>query len=71
MPMVFSDTYISMRYDVGGIWQEPTLLLTLHDMQGSLGVCVGFDTILGPLKFAYGRTFAGKEVGYISFGFNY
>jgi outer membrane translocation and assembly module TamA len=60
-----------MRYDVGAVWQDPTLLLTLSDMQGALGVCIGFNTFLGPLRFAYGRTFAGKEAAYLSFGFDF
>ena len=72
MPIgIFDETYISMRYDVGGVWQEPTLLLSTEDMEGALGVCLGFNTFLGPLKFAYGRTFAGKELGYLSFGLNF
>ncbi len=68
---IFKETYLSMRYDLGGIWQEPTLLLTTADMEAAFGACIGFNTFLGPLKFAFGRTLAGKEIGYLSFGFNF
>ncbi len=68
---IFHETYISMRYDVGGVWQNPTLLISTDDMEAAMGVCLGFNTFLGPLKFAYGRTFSGKELGYLSFGLNF
>ncbi len=68
---IFDETYISMRYDVGGVWREPTLLISTDDMEAAMGVCIGFNTFLGPLKFAYGRTFSGKELGYLSFGLNF
>ena len=68
---IFKETYLSMRYDLGGIWQEPTLLVAATDLEAAFGACIGFNTFLGPLKLAFGRTLSGKEIGYLSFGFNF
>ncbi len=64
-------SYFSMRYDFAGIWDDPALIFTSDDFFSALGGCLAFDTMLGPLYFAWGRITRGYSAGYISWGFNF
>lgn len=64
-------SYFSMRYDFAGVWDDPVLIFTSDDFFSALGGCLAFDTMLGPLYFAWGRITRGDSAGYISWGFNF
>ncbi len=78
LPMYFSEknfllkrTYISARYDFGGIWENPALVFSSEDFFSGFGIRLSIETLLGPLHIAYGRTTRGTGVAYFSLGFNY
>ena len=68
---LIKDSYLSLRYDFGGIWDNPELLFSSDDFFSAIGASIAFDTLFGPLYFAYGRTTRGTSVAYVSLGFNY
>jgi NTE family protein len=77
---VYFDTYIGIRYDLGGTWSKPSEI-RLSDLEHGAGLNVGFDTPLGPANFSLGRSFTfnratapnlinwGPIVAYFSFGY--
>jgi NTE family protein len=53
---VFFDTYISVRYDIGAVWERPEKI-RIADMNHGLGFRIGLDTPVGPAQFSVGRSF--------------
>ena len=54
-PIIF-DTYLSLRYDIGAIWEVPEQI-RIADLQHGIGGTLGFDTPVGPARFSLGRRF--------------
>ncbi len=79
---IYFDTYLSLRYDLGGTWQTPSQI-RIKDLEHGLGFGVGLDTPLGPADFSLGRSFSfnkantshlinyGPWVAYFSFGYRF
>lgn len=53
---IFFDTYLSVRYDIGAIWEQPEKI-RIADLQHAYGVTVGIDTPIGPARFSVGQRF--------------
>ncbi|MCE1165209.1 MAG: patatin-like phospholipase family protein [Bacteroidetes bacterium] len=53
---IFFDTYVSMRYDLGRIW-ENSEDIRFKDLRHGLGLAAMFDTPIGKAGFSVGRTF--------------
>ncbi|MCU7497355.1 MAG: BamA/TamA family outer membrane protein [Ignavibacteria bacterium] len=53
---LFFDTYVKLRYDMGGIWQHREQIRFVDFMHGA-GTSLSFDTPLGPADFSVGRSF--------------
>jgi len=68
---ILTDTYISTRYDLGSVWQEPNLLISADDFFTGLGGYIGLDTFLGPLYIGYGNCSLGRSTFYLSLGFDF
>ncbi len=68
---LLSDTYLGIRYDLGGVWQNPDLVLEREDFFYGIGAWLGIDTVLGPLIFAVGDTANRSPVFYASLGYNF
>ncbi len=68
---IFSDTYLGIRYDVGGIWENPDLVLEGEDFFYGIGAWLGIDTVLGPLIISVGDTAKRPAVFYASLGYNF
>lgn len=76
---IFFDTYLSFRYDVGGVWNLPEQIKFANLRQG-IGANLSFDTPIGPAKFALGNSFFfldnpdrvifGPLLGYFAIGIN-
>ncbi len=76
----FFETYFTLRYDLGSIWEVPEQI-RLRDLRHGIGVGLAFDTPLGPAEFAVGRSFffrkelldrplsLGPFIGYFTIGF--
>ena len=60
---LFFDTYISIRYDLGNVW-ENTTDIRFKDLRHGLGLSASFDTPIGEAVFSVGRSFQ------ITSGFN-
>jgi NTE family protein len=53
---IWFDAYLSVRYDVGNIWERKEEMKFKEFKQG-LGAILSFDTPIGPADFAIGRSF--------------
>ena len=53
---IWFDTYLSVRYDVGNIWERKEEMKFKEFKQG-FGAILSFDTPIGPADFAIGRSF--------------
>ncbi|HEX2869019.1 MAG TPA: patatin-like phospholipase family protein [Ignavibacteriales bacterium] len=53
---LFFDTYLKVRYDMGGIWQSKDQIRFADFMHG-IGTSLSFATPLGPADFSVGRSF--------------
>ena len=68
---IFSDSYLGVRYDIGGIWENPDLVLNSEDFFYGSGLWIGFDTLFGPLIFGYGDVSQKEGIFYLSLGYNF
>jgi outer membrane protein assembly factor BamA len=68
---LLADTYVGLRYDIGGIWQTPDLVLTSEDFFSGLGGWLAIDTVLGPLQFSYGKSTLKDGIFYLSLGYEF
>ena len=57
---IFFDTYLSVRYDIGAVWEVPEYI-KISDMNHGLGLTLGIDTPIGPARLSAGRAFAFQE----------
>jgi NTE family protein len=60
---IFFDTYLSVRYDIGAVWEVPEYI-RIADMNHGLGLTLSVDTPIGPAKLSAGRAFAFQEKPY-------
>jgi NTE family protein len=68
---LLSDTYITLRYDIGSIWDNPDLVMRKIDLFHGIGAILGIKTIFGPLIIGYGHLNKGRGVLYLSLGYNF
>jgi NTE family protein len=72
IPIKFmSQPYLGIRYDIGGIWETPDLVLKSEDFFSGIGGWVGFNTFVGPVLFGCGKASNKSTVFYVSLGYNY
>jgi len=53
---IFFDTYLKVRYDLGGIWKNAASI-KFDELRHGLGFTIAFDTPIGPADFSVGRSF--------------
>ena len=68
---VVTDAYLGLRYDIGAIWEEPNLVIESKDFFYGSGMWLGFDTLVGPLIFGYGKKAGDNGLLYISLGYDF
>jgi outer membrane protein assembly factor BamA len=68
---VISDAYLGVRYDIGGIWETPDLVLKSEDFFSGFGGWIGFNTLLGPIFVGYGKASNKSGIYYVSLGYNF
>lgn len=61
-------SYLSIRYDLGGIWKNSMAKINPRDFHSGWGVSLSFATPLGPLFLSYGQTDTGQGRFYLSAG---
>ena len=72
LPVTFiSDAYLGLRYDIGGVWETPDLVLKSEDFFSGFGGWVGFNTLLGPVFVGYGKASNKSGIYYISLGYSF
>lgn len=54
--VIFFDTYLKIRYDLGRAWPEQDQI-KFKDLRHGIGGSIAFDTPIGPAEFAVGRSF--------------
>lgn len=69
--MLFDDLFLGIRYDLGGLWNEPQLVFKRDDFFAGYGAYLAASTFLGPLYLAWGRTTRNDEMLYLSLGFSF
>ena len=57
---IFFDTYFSVRYDLGNVWQVSEDI-RFRDLRHGLGLSLEFDTPIGEASFSVGRSFIVKK----------
>jgi NTE family protein len=57
---LFFDTYFSVRYDLGSIWDVQDAI-RFKDLRHGIGASLSLDTPIGPADFAFGRSFLFKK----------
>jgi len=68
---ILKNSFLSARYDFGGIWKNPALVFTSDDFFSGVGIDLGIETLFGPMHLAYGSNTRSDGVLYFSLGFNY
>ena len=58
--IVFFDTYLKVRYDLGRAWEQQEQI-QFKDLRHGIGGSISFDTPIGPAEFAVGRSFLLKR----------
>lgn len=53
---IWFDTFVTLRYDVGNIWERKEEM-KFKDFKQGLGAVLSFNTPVGPADFAIGRSF--------------
>ncbi|HEX9253610.1 MAG TPA: BamA/TamA family outer membrane protein, partial [Ignavibacteriaceae bacterium] len=67
--IIFFDTYLKVRYDLGSTWEQQEQI-RFKDLRHGVGGAISFDTPIGPAEFAVGRSFLFKkdQPGVVSWG---
>ena len=65
------ETYFSLRYDFGTIWQNSLAEINLRDFVHGYGGSLAFNSLLGVFSASYGRNSDGRKDYYFTFGFNF
>jgi len=68
---LITDAYLGGRYDIGAIWEIPDLVIESKDFFYGSGVWLGFDTLVGPLLFGYGKKAGDNGLFYMSLGYDF
>lgn len=73
---LFTEAYFSLRYDVGGIWDQADIQISTQDFRHGLGTRLSLGSPLGPIHVSYGRLFGGKsweenDIVYFSAGYKF
>ena len=58
--IIFFDTYIKVRYDLGSMWAQQEQI-RFKDLRHGIGASIAFDTPIGPAEFAIGRSFLLRQ----------
>lgn len=66
----YLEWYISLRYDLGGIWNKYTNL-NIKDFMHGAGVIISLNTPVGPIQVGYGRMDRDKDRIYLSAGYTF
>lgn len=53
---IFFDTYLSVRYDLGAVWENPEFI-KLDQFRQGIGATLGIDTPIGPVNVSIGQCF--------------
>lgn len=56
-----ADSYVSIRGDVGALWEEQEAEISSEDFMQSLGISLELDTFLGPMSLSYGYLFPKRD----------
>ena len=70
---ILADSYIGLRYDVAGCWDDPEPAISRDDWLRSVSFYFALDTFLGPFIIQYGHLFEygsadEQNIIYVRFG---
>jgi NTE family protein len=57
---IFFDTYVSIRYDLGSIWEKQEVI-KFKNLRHGIGGTISFNTPIGPSEFSVGKSFTLTE----------
>jgi len=64
------DVYWSLKYNIGATWKNSIDIQPKDFIQG-IGSSISLDTPIGPISFSLGRMSDGRNVAYLSAGFDF
>ena len=64
------ESYISLRYDFGGIWGKYSKITT-SDLKHGIGAILSINTPAGPIQIGYGHMSDGANQAYLSMGYKF
>ena len=67
LPLGFIDSFLSVRYDFGGIW-DSYAKINQEDFKHGIGLICSIRTAFGPFILAAGRMSDGYSQAYLSLG---
>lgn len=59
---VLADSYVGLRYDIGGSWEIPQDKIEQSDWLRSVSMYLAFDTLVGPLHFQWGYLYPSNSI---------
>jgi len=62
------ETYLSLRYNLGGIWGSYSKI-SINDFKHGIGLILSINTPIGPVQTGYGRANNGRDILYLSVGY--
>ncbi len=62
------ETYLSLRYNLGGIWGSYSKI-SINDFKHGIGMILSMNTPIGPFQAGYGRANSGREIFYLTVGY--
>lgn len=63
------DLYLGINYQIGATWQTSEDTIRKSDFLTSVGAYIAVNSILGPIRFAYGNLTNKRHVYYFSVGY--
>jgi NTE family protein len=66
----WTEMYLSVRYDFGGIWNRYTNI-SMDDFKQGIGILFSLNTPVGPFQTGYGRTHTGQGRYYFTAGYRF
>jgi NTE family protein len=65
------DTYFSLRYDYGKMWENSLDVINLKDFIQGYGGSISINSLLGTFSVSYGENNEGRKEYYFNLGFNF
>jgi outer membrane protein assembly factor BamA len=63
--------YFGINYNIGATWESPEDPIQRSDFLSSWGLYLAANSLLGPIRFTYGRLVGTRDILYFSLGYDF